>query len=334
MLWEILKRVSQWYIAMQSDWADLLLFNYTPLCQYEKARDEYTMQCRWLILSTDGYVVARPFDKFFNLEELEDFPKWEFFLQDKMDWSLGIVYYWERERHVATRWSFKSDQAKKGKELLNRSKLRLNTEYTHLFEIIYPENRIVVNYGNEERLVYLTSRQISNGSYTRMDILPSAKIYGAYDIKSIKDMQSLDAKNQEGFVAYDKNWCPQFKIKFETYVRLHKLMTNCTEVTIWEWMRDGIELEGVLWLVPDEFYDRVREVRDRLLQEYNEILHVCIDDYNTAIMLPSRKEQAMWIKDHSKYPWIVFALLDRKKISPFIYKAITPWKKKFLPHFE
>jgi len=48
----------------------LRIYNYTAPCQYSRAWDDVTRQCRGLILNTSRRrVSARPFPKFFNYEE-------------------------------------------------------------------------------------------------------------------------------------------------------------------------------------------------------------------------------------------------------------------------
>ena len=55
---------------------------------------------------------------------------------------------------LATRGSFTSPQAIKGRELLEKYDYnRLAKDYTYLFEIIYPENRIVCNYDFEDLIL-------------------------------------------------------------------------------------------------------------------------------------------------------------------------------------
>ena len=44
------------------------IYNYSRTCQYENNWDEITKQCRGLILDNEGYVVAKTFNKFFNME--------------------------------------------------------------------------------------------------------------------------------------------------------------------------------------------------------------------------------------------------------------------------
>ena len=56
----------------------LTIWNYTPKVQYENTWDEITLQCRGLVTDDNGNVVARPFKKFFNIEEGKHTPTSEF----------------------------------------------------------------------------------------------------------------------------------------------------------------------------------------------------------------------------------------------------------------
>jgi hypothetical protein len=75
-----------------------------------------------------------------------------------MDGSLGILFYYRGEWVVTTRGSFTSDQAIRAKKILDEKyNLDLfNWKHTYLFEIIYPENRIVVRYDYED-LIFISA---------------------------------------------------------------------------------------------------------------------------------------------------------------------------------
>jgi RNA ligase len=66
----------------------LTIWNYSESVQYEKKWDEITLSCRGLVTDNDGNVVARPFSKFFNYEELtpEQIPN-EYFVDIKVNTS-------------------------------------------------------------------------------------------------------------------------------------------------------------------------------------------------------------------------------------------------------
>jgi len=103
---------------------DLYIYNYTATVQYGRLWDDVTMLCRGLIIDGAGNIVARPFPKFFNLEEhrqegMPAVPNESFDVFEKMDGSLGIAYvtpdgYWS----IATRGSFTSPQAIRAQKML------------------------------------------------------------------------------------------------------------------------------------------------------------------------------------------------------------------------
>lgn len=122
----------------------LRIYNYTRDCQYNREWDEITLNCRGLVVEVPtGKVIAKPFTKFFNYEELEHTEEipWgdeKIVVMDKLDGSLGIIFYYAGKWHVATKGSFTSDQAVKGKEMFDNYKTdRLDKDNTYLVEIIY-----------------------------------------------------------------------------------------------------------------------------------------------------------------------------------------------------
>ena len=76
--------------------ADLFIYNYTNKAQYDRIWNEITLMCRGLILDAGLHIVARPFKKFFNLEELpaDEIPDEPFEAYEKIDGSLGILSGW------------------------------------------------------------------------------------------------------------------------------------------------------------------------------------------------------------------------------------------------
>lgn len=88
--------------------ADFWIYNYSPVVQYEKRWDAVMMQCRGLILDAQYNIVARPFAKFFNIEEMpaNAIPDEPFEVYEKLDGSLGTLYWLDNAPFIATRSSF------------------------------------------------------------------------------------------------------------------------------------------------------------------------------------------------------------------------------------
>ncbi len=309
-----------------------VIYNYTPECQFSRSWDEVTMQCRGLILHKDtGEVIARPFTKFFNYEEHiagglpipEGIPQ----VFDKRDGSLGILYWGVNgDPYIATRGSFVSDQALWATAFFrdHQHHIEFNRNYTYLFEIIYPENRIVVDYGRYEGLDLLAIVNTQTGE--ELVVMPVATPlgkpvqYGTFT--SYEELKALNEKNKEGFILRYPNGL-RLKIKFEDYVRLHKVMTGLSEIGLWEMLASGKNVLDIFEEIPDEMHDWVKDVVKKLSHQFLEIETAARDVYKLVIFLVTRKEQAEVISK-SKYPGVTFAMLDGKDYRQAIWKMVRP----------
>src|SRR5665213_4194886 len=81
-------------------------------------------------------------------------------------------------------------------------------------------------------------------------------------------MKTADSTNQEGFVIYFPESDLRVKVKFEEYVKLHRILTGLSERRIWEHISQGGTIEDFIEGVPDEFFDWVHEVDARLRAQH------------------------------------------------------------------
>lgn len=323
------KRVEERLVSVQKHpEAELFIYNYSPTVQYDKLWDEVTKQTRGLILDEKQNVVAKPFGKFFNLEEhsQEDIPNLPFDVFEKLDGSLGILYWLNNLPFIATRGSFESDQAKHAtKVLYNKYSMLfpvLDNSKTYLFEIIYPENRIVVNYGDFDDLVLLTVIDNKTGNESIEDIgFPIVKRYDG--INSLSQLKLLEENNKEGFVIRFKNGF-RVKMKFAEYVRLHRIITGISNIAIWEYLRDGKSFDELLEKVPDEFYNWLTKTKEDIIEWYKKIHNNAYQIYPT-IYDADKKTFALRVLDkHKDISAILFNIWSGKKIEPIIWKMVRP----------
>jgi RNA ligase len=332
----------------------LTIWNYTETVQYEGKWDDVTLQTRGLVTDGNGKVVARPFRKFFNMEEGKHTATPDFDVYDKMDGSLGILFNYKGEWVMATRGSFTSEQAVMGLEIV-KEKYFLDSwmkEYAYLLEIIYPENRIVVNYG-VEKVTFLSA--VLNGTYkwnstddtelhwsTSLMIFKSNGIHESDVVKTeqhfnfsdelYKSLKEKNETNKEGFVLRFQPGNFRMKIKFEEYVRLHKVMTNLSTTAVWEVLSSGGSVDELLKDVPDEFYNKIKEYEQELSFQFNMIfsdyfVHFRSIQNKIGDVAGNRAEFASHAKNY-QYPSILFAMLDGKDIAPIISKIIKPEFRK------
>ncbi len=320
---------------------DLTIWNYTEKVQYEGLWDEITLMCRGLVTNSKGEIVARPFKKFFNMEEGKHTPTSEFEVYEKMDGSLGIFFYYNGEPVLATRGSFTSDQAIKGREILNKYNWKQGTYegYTYLFEIIYPENRIVVDYNGLEELIVLGVVETATGKECNYDEMASEGfvLVKKYDgIKDYSTLKSMIANDAEGYVIRFSNG-DRMKIKGEEYLRLHKIMTNVSTTAVWEILSSGGDIDAILKDVPDEFYKKIKSYVSTLKYGYYQYWNQLgktydyfrFGKYGDIEVEPTKKEFAEYIKNHHPIAKsIMFAMWDGKDYDKIIWKALKPEYKK------
>lgn len=310
---------------------NVAIFNYTPRCQFEGAWDEITKQCRGLIMNVaTGEILARPFPKFFNYEEYIakgwTLPTGPMVISEKMDGSLGILYELQGKPWIATRGSFMSEQAQWATKWWREQMgdcISLKGE-THLFEIVYPANRIVVSY-DFSGLVYLATIDNKTGrdAFFLWRGLQARKIQSC----SFEELRKKEETNKEGFVVYFPQEGVRIKLKFAEYIRLHKIITGLSEIGIWEHMRDEKEFDELVDRVPDEFYAWVKKVYLRLRMEYLEIVGAARRIADEVKSLPTMKEQALAVQaatDREHVRHVAYAMLKDRPYAPIVFKFIRP----------
>jgi hypothetical protein len=368
-----------WVVRNDHPSLPLSIYNYSRKTQYEGKWDDVTLQCRGVITdNATGKVLVRPFKKFFNYEELVG-NKWKesqlppmsdyVYIQEKLDGSLGILFNYEGEWIMATRGSFASEQAIKGLEIL-KSKYNLDSwlkHYGYLVEIIYPENRIVVDYGKKERIVFLsvvmnegyewelfddselhwtTSKSIFKMNGIKKEDVVQTEQHFNFSDDLYKSLKEKNENNKEGFVLRFHPGNFRVKIKFEEYVRLHKILTQLTTYDIWEHLKNGKDVMELVEKVPDEFDKWLKTQVSFLTYGHYRISEQCgkmhdyfrYGKYNDIDPTPTKKEFAEHLKKvvEPKLHAIMFAMWDgkRNKVDELIWKLIKPkfskpfWQKE------
>lgn len=322
----------------------LRIVNYTPQAQFQRVWTPWLRMCRGLVFDQNWNLVARPLPKFFNYEEhlgpeppAGPLPTGPYTVEEKYDGSLGIIFRYRGRLLVATRGSFNSEQALRAAELLEQlpatQRIYLAEGHTHLVEIIYPENRIVVNYGGEARLQYLTSIDTATG-----EELPgmAADIFGGaprsypagIPVEELKRQQRLNA---EGYVLRFANG-ERVKVKFDEYVRLHALVTGLDTVRLWELLREGKDPMAQLESIPDELYGWAeKEVKD-LVQKHETWMTSAIakmTELRDRMNGHGRHEFAELAKQE-QHPHLLFMAVDGNmdRLRDAVWKLIKPERRK------
>lgn len=325
------------------DTLPLFILNYTPKVQFDKLWGEhpYLPMARGLIVLEDGYVVARPFQKFFNLGEHQGLlPLGDYEVTAKVDGSLGIAYPTGNRRQpwaIATRGSFNSEQAIEATRILHEKYAEhydfFRLDRTYLFEIIYPENRIVVNYGGMRDLIMLAEIDTETGR----DLPPEMWQrgcpfnYPAFYL-NVTNIDDLALETQDNFEGYVVRWLEndyRLKVKLDEYLRLHKVLTGVNARTIWQALKNGDNVETWMEAIPDEFADYIRTTAAKLQEQFDRKETACQRIYDRIVAgfegsaYPDRKQFAMEATK-TTCPDIMFLMFDGRDCSGRIWQLCYP----------
>lgn len=311
------------------------IFNYTAKAQYERLWDDVTTACRGLIVQKfTKEVIARPFPKFFNLGEHDELPTVPpAVVHDKLDGSLGIAYECDGYVGIATSGSFASEQAIWASNWLHHHHpdWRPRPGATHLFEIIFPSNRIVVNYGNRAELVALTTLDTMGAFDMPNWGWPGSKVE-TFPPSTLERLAATvdDRTNHEGYVCvWPQASGPALRIKLKAaeYVRLHKIVTGLSNRSVWEHLSAGLPITAMAEVVPDEYHEWLLAESTDMLTEFANILTDSMNDLTAAVEAAGPEATRAEVAEHVKrttYPGLCFGLLDGKNIDDRIWRMIRP----------
>lgn len=292
--------------------------------------------CRGLILDEDNdwRVVCYPFQKFWNTSEFYAASiDWRTAkVYEKLDGSLICGYYYKNKWHVATTGSPDasgdvhgtgqtfSDLFWKTWEELDYSPPG-DKHSTYMFELMTPDNRIVVPH-SDRNIVLLGIRDNISLQESPPEVIqhwgvvwgwthqgrPTWRVVNSCPLKTLDDVigaaRQLNPMQQEGFVVVDKNF-NRVKVKSPQYVAIHHLKDQLTEHGILDIIKIN---EGSEFLV---YFPEMHQLYNSLLERFNNKVQEAEDLYHKVSSIESRKDFALAIKDR-KYASALFLMRDQK----------------------
>ena len=194
-------------------------------------------------------------------------------------------------------------------------------------------NRIVVDYGDREELVLLAKIKTFIGfEFAQADLVKEysdlftvVKVFDFKDIKNAKDLQALEeVENKEGYVFRDGDF--RFKWKFSEYVRLHGILTNVSNIVVWEHMKNNYEFEELLDRVPDEFYNWLKKTVGKIEGKYQDIERQALLEFVRIYHINDIKDRSLFAEQAklTEHRSILFRLYDKRAYSEIIWKMVRP----------
>ena len=342
-------------IKVKYDKNGLAIFNYEVAADFF---NEIVQEARGIIIDMNELeVVCFPFRKFGNLTE-------EY--ADKIDWSSARVLekedgsitklFWNKyedkwqwatnsmiDAREATCESVLSnsfyDIIKKCKNLKDIDLNALNKDYTYIFELTSPENKVVIRYP-EYKLYHIGTRNNKTGQEYEVNIdIEKPK---TYEIKNIDEalefvskMNTEDRVEHEGFVVVDKNY-NRIKIKSPEYVFWHHLSNGVgfSKTKVLELLRsDDFDLKTMVKNYPEyrevfDFYIKETEKLEKDVTKYIENVRRLYEENGN-----NKKELALAIKD-DKFSGLGFKSIGNEKDAKTLLAEMTRAKyEKLIPDF-
>jgi hypothetical protein len=209
----------------------LIGLNYTPaagisLHHYQDGWSDTLRQCRGVTYDRQARLVAKPFPKFFNFGEIGgEWGKGPYEVTAKEDGHLVIVFRHGDHVIAKTRGEFNSKTAILANEAIKADLaphwLEMDlSDVTVLCELIHPETRVGVDYGDRRALIMIGMYDHVSGADLGIDELrKAADALGLEAVREVKMTREQlvgvvngGGNNAEGFVA---RWQDGHRVKFK-----------------------------------------------------------------------------------------------------------------------
>ena len=331
------------------------IFNYSIDCDFS---DPVVQEARGIIINLDTLdVVCWPFRKFGNYNEsyVDNIDWISAKVQEKVDGSIVKLYWFNDEWVWATNGVIDASNAdvqgfnKTFYDLIASAKNykdipfeALTHDYTYIFELVSPYNRIVVEYP-EIKLYHTGTRSNITGEEYNTNIgIQKPKEYSISTFEdAIKAAAALNENtsqvNAEGFVVVDKDW-HRIKIKSPEYLAAHHDWNNGSyllskDVAVQlaldnDW--DKVDIHNHAYAAQIRFYQYQIETLEWELDKFLIHVRALYEEYSHE-----RKPVAQAIKDHKLAYFGFKALGNQFNARDFIEHDIQLSRIiKLLPDYE
>ncbi len=221
---------------------DIYLFNSIEWKKKEIVWDQNNRIFKGIVLDNTGNILCRPFQKFFTVRklvsdssfllsngELFSYADTGFRAFEKIEGHLCYLFWYQNEPIITSQKSFTNDISIKAKEILKskyiNSITQLDKNNTYAFELVTPELRLLIDYGDIEDLFLIGVINNKSGQLIKdfkNNIFPEPKKLKKLSINSIF---KLNQKNKEGLIIRFDNG-EMVKYKFKWYYEVMNLLNQ------------------------------------------------------------------------------------------------------------
>lgn len=285
--------------------------------------------CRGKVIDIETMtIVSYPFDKFFNVNEVsktkEDIIKklvsesTYVYTTDKKDGSTIIVSLYKNKTLITTNGSFENDQIVLAEQLLKKKYPKFLKEikkgYTYIFELIHPENRIVINYGDEKSLYLLAVRNLRTEKLLSVDEtyviandfgFPVPKTFSFKNLSDILYLAHTERNtNREGWVlriGQKDGGEFMLKIKLDEYFELHSVFNKITLTFVYQHLLAN-DLDDIISIVSEnqqkeikEYIKEIENIREKIKENSEDLTEDICKRFATSSIV-ARTDRELTVK--------------------------------------
>lgn len=352
------------HIIEKVNGVNLHIFHYM-IATPDLFKTEIERECRGITFDDNGNCLCRPFHKFFNIGEKEEtLPEnidWNNieYVSEKIDGSLvcpvivnGKIF-WKTKKSFYSNIAIKLQKAWDNKEEWiykyhddNWDFWNLNA--TLLLEYVSSDNRIVIDYEETNKLLYIGVRDIVTGKYYinhnlnnlyYVNFLKEKKDAYKYFIENIKETPLI-----EGYVLYTKDKLNAYKLKTQWYLDRHHLLTSLSYREIIQ-LISGNKIDDIISELRLKGFTKQIEIINNVINQYTYLIaheyNIIYEIYNNILDTLStengyeinRKDFALKASKNS-YAHFLFALYDNRieQLDNLISKSVCEYLTEIYKH--
>ena len=319
------------------------------LLKYDQIRSDFTIplvrECRGIILdeSENFCQVCVPFFKFGNIGE-SYVPNIDFStarVQEKLDGSLIKLWFYKGMWHVSSNGEIDAHNAIISSALLTGGRQTnlytlffeawektgillddLDVNFTYMFELTSPHNRVIVRYC-ETTIRHIGTRNINTLLECEMDIgIPKPREFPFNTLEVCIESAKQLGYDEEGYVVVDKNY-NRVKVKSPLYVALSHLAQGVTtHSNIMEIIKRNEQSEFLAYF-PEyrDIFDKIQNRIEAFAAKQDKALAKI-----RPVVFNSRKALAE-VVTKTECPACLFALIDGKNIDAHDWLLARPTAK-------
>lgn len=339
---DVLNKLVDKKLLIKCETEDLAQYNYSDYTNVEGYWNKYTLFNRGNVYDkTTGELVGKCLPKFFEMEQLPQ--SWQdnlrtqsFEATKKYDGVMGVIYKFQNTVYCNTRNSFNNNITKLMYSLLPNYNLDILDILNIVVEVISPQTRDIVDYGDtvELRLVTafykVTGAELSYNSLYNIALQIGMPIVENVDLTwhELTEYQNNADCTSEGYVLrFAGNL--RVKIKNQAYLNAKTVKDKVNIHSMWKLFNSNVginEIHRRIMQYSSPMYETSLEVFNKLVHELTLVKSCAKDIHENTKLLSDKQLSEYFEQNKTKYEDMVWAYRknDSERVHRIALRLIEP----------